>query len=375
MTYKHVKFQDSPTMRALEKVALDKGLISLETMTKTASAEKPDYTPSENLMENVMKLCGGLRELGLEKQANELEGKFVDYKRAFNAYETSKEKGEDLVDAAHPEGSHDLVGVEGDATIETIVDQHLKNVKLVEKTPTGKLASVRDIIGAVKKVIAQDTNIIRKNLAALQSNVAAIMRIYHSENIAARPLSFAGGDLLDLVNSYNEKTINVNAAREIQTALNDLRKVYQPGFAGFGGIASDAWKKMVPYFDSAAYEANEIVKELTNPAPQGQPLRGPGKPPVAPLTDFESQAKKTVSTLNFWKGLVRSHPTAQAAGKRAAINWLDTKIRLISELLNDYSGGDAEGKQEHAAEYLNRLNVIKNQPGESLDEFKKIWIG
>jgi hypothetical protein len=66
-------------------------------------------------------------------------------------YETTKEKGEDLVDAAHPKGSHKLEGVDGDATVETILDQHSKIVDIINKKPTGKLASSRDIINAVKK--------------------------------------------------------------------------------------------------------------------------------------------------------------------------------------------------------------------------------
>ena len=157
MTFKHTKFEDSPTMRALEKVAKEKGLVKPESLQKKAAVtKKADYTPSDDFMENIFKLCAGLRTSGLEKEASELETNYLNYKRAQTLYETSKEKGEDLVDAAHPKGSHKLEGVEGDeATIETIVDQHLKHLQMIEKKPTGKL-STASILTAVKKALGQE---------------------------------------------------------------------------------------------------------------------------------------------------------------------------------------------------------------------------
>jgi len=62
MTFKHVKFEDSPTMRALEKVAKEKGLVKPESLQKRASIpKKADYTPTSDFMENIFKLCAGLR--------------------------------------------------------------------------------------------------------------------------------------------------------------------------------------------------------------------------------------------------------------------------------------------------------------------------
>src|SRR5579885_1969993 len=112
MTFKHVKFEDSPTMRSLERVAKDNGWVKEEPIVKEA-ARKENYKPSLALMDNIIKLCNGLRKVGMEKYADELENNFVNYKRAQTIYETSKEKGEDLVDAAHPQGSHKLEDVEG----------------------------------------------------------------------------------------------------------------------------------------------------------------------------------------------------------------------------------------------------------------------
>jgi len=159
MTFKHVKFQDSAVMRSLERVAREKGLVKEEELTKTASTQKKaDLTPSSNLLVNLLKLSEGLRQAGLDKYADELEAKTLAYKQAQTLYETSKEEGEDLVDAAHPKGSHKLENVDGDdlAVVETIIDQHLKNMKVVEKEPTGKLDSSASIINNVKMVLGEN---------------------------------------------------------------------------------------------------------------------------------------------------------------------------------------------------------------------------
>ena len=157
MTFKHTKFEDSPIMRSLEKVAREKGLVKEEPISKTASAPTIDLTPSDNLMSNILKLCAGLRAAGFGKYASELELSYLGYKKANTLYETSKEKGDDLVDAAHPKGSHKLEGLEGDAEVETILDQHLKMLDVVNRKPSGKLSSAQDILGAVKVVLADYT--------------------------------------------------------------------------------------------------------------------------------------------------------------------------------------------------------------------------
>jgi hypothetical protein len=155
MTFKHVKFEESVVMRSLEKLAKEKGLVKQDPITKSAS-KTVDLSPSTNLMENVLNLCAGLRQSGFHKEASEVEEKFVAFKQAQTLYETSTEKGEDVIDAAHSKGSHHLEGVDSDeAVVETILDNHLKSLKMIEKVPTGKLASSRDILHAVKVVLAQ----------------------------------------------------------------------------------------------------------------------------------------------------------------------------------------------------------------------------
>jgi len=158
MTFKHTKFDESAIMRSFEKTARNKGLITDEPavygLVKQA-ASKIDLKPTENLTLNIVKLCEGLRSKGFSKYANEIENKFMTYKIAETLYDVHNETGEDVVDQAHPDGSHKLEGVEGDSTFETILDQHEMIKKVVDKNPTGKLSNNKDILKAVKIVLAQ----------------------------------------------------------------------------------------------------------------------------------------------------------------------------------------------------------------------------
>lgn len=160
MTFKHVKFEDSPIMRSLEKVAHEKGLVKPNVLEKIASRPKKlDMTPSPDLMENIFKLCTGLRVQGFTKEATELEVKYLNYKQAQTLYEAHTEKGEDLIEAAHPEGSHHLEDVEGDEAIfEDILDKHEKILDVVNKTPKGKLSEASAVINAVKTVLSEKKN-------------------------------------------------------------------------------------------------------------------------------------------------------------------------------------------------------------------------
>lgn len=167
MTFKHIKFQDSAIMRSLEKQALNNGSIQPDIMVKSASTENEvvDLYPSDNLMLDLVKLCAGLRQARLNKHAEEIESKFVQYKRAQTLYQVSKETGDDLVNAAHPDGSHQLEGVSGDSVIETILDRHQKMLDIVDKKPTGKLANLNAIQSIKIALGAFDIEIEREKFA------------------------------------------------------------------------------------------------------------------------------------------------------------------------------------------------------------------
>ena len=157
MTFRHTKFEDSQVMRSLEKIAVEKGLVKpapAKSIHKTASN---NLVPSGNFTQDIIKLCAGLRSNGFNKYAEEIESKFLMFKQADTLYQTSKETGEDLIDAAHPEGSHKLDGL--DHTVLTIVDRQKRIQEILNKRPTGKLATNKEILNAVKIALAETADL------------------------------------------------------------------------------------------------------------------------------------------------------------------------------------------------------------------------
>jgi len=177
MSFKHTKHWDS-------ELAYEKGMVKSDPLQKQASLTKEaDITPTSDLMQNIIKLCAGLRAEGLEKEAAEVETNFLNYKQAQTLYETSKEKGEDLVDAAHPKGSHKLEGVDSEeAVVEDIVDRHNKMKAVVDKKPTGKYASSKDILNAVKVTLGADP------LAKERGNLSTKKGLYKKADITDDPV-------------------------------------------------------------------------------------------------------------------------------------------------------------------------------------------
>lgn len=150
MTFKHTKFGDSATMRSLERVAQAKGWLQEDPHLVKTAAKAVDLTPSDSLMENIVKLCGALRTAGFDKHADGIEESFVQFKQADQNYDVSGEDGEDLIHAAHPEGGHQMEDVEGDAYIEDILEKHLKMVDVAEGEPKAKLSNAKSVLDAVK---------------------------------------------------------------------------------------------------------------------------------------------------------------------------------------------------------------------------------
>ena len=158
MTFKHGKFSDSEVLRSLEKVAVSKNLVVADRLTKSASELVRDMEPTHNLSHDIVKLCSELRRSGLHKHADDIEGNFVNYKRAQTLYEAFKETGEDVVDMAHPEGGHVFEDVEGKPEVMTIVERQQAALKMLKKEPTGKLSNAQ-ALRALKLVFAATTAI------------------------------------------------------------------------------------------------------------------------------------------------------------------------------------------------------------------------
>lgn len=377
MTFKHVKFEDSAVMRSLEKVAQTKGWTKEEPLKKSAS-NQTDLSAGINLTENILKLCSGLRSRGFDKYADELEDKFIVYKQAQTLYETTSEKGEDLIDAAHPKGSHKLEGVDADeAVFETILDQHVKNLKMIEKTPTGKLASSRDVLNAVKIVLAEDSN------AMLQAKmnetyqrlikITEILKGATSESPAAnmgrlQSVMAIGKWLKErpvtdkTVKSALAATQNAKASMQYMdpTERDNLKKQYDAGTLDQSkkmqyiiSITNyTAWNQIQAEFDAIMAALNDATKLL--------------QADNALLTKIDTLVK----TLGSYKSLLMDDgftPQDRADGTRE-INGFIKRLELWKSI---FANLDPETKAQEAPRYMEKVN----QTAQEVEQLHKEIIG
>jgi hypothetical protein len=401
MTFKHVKFEDSVVMRSLEKLAKEKGLVKEEPITKTASQK---IAPTNNLTENVLTLCAGLRARGLTKAASDLESKFLALKHAQTLYETSSEKGEDLVDAAHPKGSHKLEDVDGDeAVFETIIDQHLKNMKMIEKTPTGKLASSKDVLRAVKRVFAQDAP---AAAVPTQEQVMGYMR--QAANIVQQINGLTQSELTFSINPYVEaftqyaQGSKIDDIEKAQGALNRLRSRLNPSGAfhyltlGAGGLSKDTWDRVQGLLNKAGglltqamtarnqinAAANAALEKGTDPnAPA--PDAGAGGAPARQGTtvimneegkNFMGQVNAFLGALKSWSVTVNNDPENSDADKSEANKWITDRTNELTSLRQQFMDEkDPNEQNQKAPGFLAALT--KSKFAREGGEFKRVWIG
>lgn len=213
MTYKNIKFDESSIMRSLEKIAVKKGLIKPEEMTKVASAPKEDASlvPTENFEENILKLCSALRKSGYEKYAEEVESKFFVMKKA--QYAVHDETGEDLINSAHPKGSAYLKGLEGEAVFTTVIDKQKALQHMVSRKPTGKQASLKAAADMVKLAgkLEKKNAINAVNIILAQNFIPGI------KNIQNKQQGISKDEEID-----NTKTFNPELIQTTHGILNGL---------------------------------------------------------------------------------------------------------------------------------------------------------
>jgi flagellin-specific chaperone FliS len=231
MSFKHGNFEDSAVLRSLERYAKENGMVRPEEFVKKAE-KKIDLKPSENLTDNLIKLCNGLRDQGLESFANDIENNFLNYKTA-EAKLYAETDGEKLVEQAHPKGSPKL-DVLGDGVVETILDQHLAMIKMVDKKPTGKLngklKNATEIINAVKIALANSD----ANLLNAHSNIKKAKNIIKGATSTVQKNNF--NKLADIVLNMIQETDNVNDVNElikIRDAISNLFNAFRES-SGWG---------------------------------------------------------------------------------------------------------------------------------------------
>lgn len=141
-----MKNKQSILLNSFIKIAKEKKLIKEEPVKLL------DLKVSNNLMDNMLKLCNGLRAKGFNSYADELESNYLLYSAASNSYESDGAKK--LINEAHPDGSLEYKDVDGEAIFHTVLDTQVKMLDVVSKTPKVKNAK---LIQEVKQVFGQLT--------------------------------------------------------------------------------------------------------------------------------------------------------------------------------------------------------------------------
>lgn len=181
MTFKHIKFSNSPVMRELERLSISKGEFKPEVVVKEVAMKKVSFVPTNDLDNDILKLAEGLRSKGFEKDAEALEAKFVLYKEAgTHLYRAIDEDGDDLIDFAHPDGEV-RVGDSEHGVVETLLTGHKKMLDVVNKAPTGKFAKAAN---------------------ELVEDVGGILGIKEAQFETARPTSNIEGGISKGTNPY-----------------------------------------------------------------------------------------------------------------------------------------------------------------------------
>lgn len=119
-----------------------RNLIKEESITKQASKEKQEFVVStkETFDTMFLKLTARLHSLGLMKEANALEEKYLLLKEAeVHLYHCKEENALDYVNLAHPKGGEQLMG-SPESKVETTIEQQAKILKELGKKPTRKIS-------------------------------------------------------------------------------------------------------------------------------------------------------------------------------------------------------------------------------------------
>ncbi len=310
-------------MRELERIALSKRWFKPEERVKTASVSEVE--PTSNLTENIMILCSALRAQGMSKQAMEIEQGFSLVRQA-QVYDVSGETGEDVVSQAHPDGSHKLENVDStEAVVETIVDQHMKALKMLEKKPTGKTSS-RKIIEMVKVVLGQakqpskSDNLylqVKNKLRIINTRVSYIYQQTKNQITFSYNIGQSAKEISEL--SVNPTEENLEKIKDI---LDEIEERLTPKW-GIFGLEKGAFKLIEPILAEAKTKANEALQLITE--------------------YFEEKSKENFQTIHTKEETPQESPestdvpkqTVNGNGTTAAFN---AQLQAIQSMISEVSG-------------------------------------
>lgn len=389
MTYKNTKFDESAVMRSLEKLALENGMIKPDEIKKSAST-KPQLNlkPTTDLSENILKLCSGLRAGGFHKQAQDIENKFINLKQAeTNLYNTTGETGDDLVDQAHPDGSHDLHDLDGDATVENLIDISKKMREVAMKPAKGKLAN-HNAINLVKLVLAQDnTNEVSlkdKAVSNIQSAVSLVQKVKtmveNSDELRSVTESWMNAQFNSAANiDYENLTIgNVNS---LSTMINTWKRNLQPNFLHnwlpniFNkGLNDDTFfARIDKILDQALSLTKEAKVQLSEQINSGLPAMAPKNETSNPTggtrepedfqvtthgAEFLSKVNSGKKALKRYQATVSVNKTLTPEEKQKAATWINEQQDEFDKLTHAGSGVDADERDQWFQENMNLVDAL-----------------
>jgi hypothetical protein len=393
MTFKHTNFEDSSTMRSLVKIAQEKGWVKEEPLKKTA-APKTDLSPSKSFVDNLLKLCTGLRSAGFEKQAEELESKLVQYKQAGALYDVGNEKGEDLVHAAHPKGSHKMENIDSkEATFEDILDKHIKMLDVANSKPTGKNSSAQEILDAVKVTLGAFT-LVRKaeeSLDDLYSQAATALakfrQIYDSMDLQLG--KEAGGNntyFNALQNILNKKSVYTSSGLEnsLTNSINSFKSDEEPGWFS-NATETQRWQDtimpMIGIANRYASQWNTIIGKIYNieASAKTQEVASKFDPDVQPNENVQNKPQvvdKVQPLLDAFDGLMKQMALYQARLKfsklpnaGALTGWLGKAIGQIKSTKEELAGNQYKSDDKILSHYQDEYNDAKYK----LDAFERTY--
>ncbi len=307
---------------------------------------------------------------------------------------------------AHPKGSHKLEGVDGDAVVETIVDQQEKDKAVVDHKPTGKLATSLDILNKVKIVLAQaaPTQTKEELENSLESLVKEANRVWtiidnkiQSDGGLVNGIGMVGRGfeysiqakyISDLLVS---RPITLDSLKSIKNRVGTLQNIIKPGVSWsslnpFGGVSDDVHKIVSGNLSSLigkidkAYQLRSKIAEITSQEIEGGSSEVEGGSTRSGVTTevvHENTAKvfakidKEITSLQNYKRLLNLDGNMTPAEKKEAFPWLDQQIAKFTNIKNSFNDfGSAENKETNAPAVWKKLNplIIENQ------DFAKEWL-
>lgn len=394
MTYKHINFDDSPIMRSLEKHYIDNNLFKNNDSKKEAkNISVPNILPSVNLDENILKLAQDLRAANQSSYAAELESNFLIYKQVLSLYQTSNETGEDLIQSAHPNGSHKMEDLNSsEAVFEDVLDRHLKILDMVSKNPKGKLSNANQIIEAVKVIFAGEfsdmANINKNPIEKLYSQALEQFNQFDSlvedfEDKAGTLFNLkAGGHPFDrtyeLINLWltNHKLVNRydQVVKTIDNIINLMRSKSNPKSENnwLIGINEEQEIYLVAIAKKAIPLAEELKKtlsdlhslEIANLKSQTNTKYKNENQPSNNITAATSDIVKLNKEFSQIVQTVDQYKTKAPQAKK----WLDSVEKEVGDMKDSFDNLSEEDKEKSAATYLQNLNSKIKVPLQAFKE-------